>query len=133
MCNEALPLPNFKSGSIPGISSFSRHFKVSKKSCWHENKTAMWKSYPFFSASTHFNLPETFTFTSDQLHLSGKDKEGYEKQEFFLDCLRNIQKPGSNIPTWAGCKSFLSKQQVSTVQVGFIPFIPSSVTDQSTV
>ena len=43
-----------------------------------------------FSTSKHINLPKTFTVTSDQLHLSAEDRERYEKQEFILDCVRNI-------------------------------------------
>ena len=86
-----------------------------------------------FSTSKHLNLPQTFTDISNQLHLSAEDRERYEKQEFILDCVRNIQKPNSNIPTWPGCKSPLSKQKVSIMQVGFIPFIPRPVTDRSTV
>ena len=89
-----------------------------------------------FSTSKHIilpDLPATFTATSYQLNLSGEDRERYEKQEFVLDCVRNIHKSSSNIPIWAGCKSLLSKQQVSTIQVGFIPLIPSPVTYESTV
>ena len=52
-----------------------------------------------FSPSKHLNLPQTFTVTSDQLHLSAEDRERDEKQEFILDCVRNIQKPSSTIPT----------------------------------
>ena len=69
-----------------------------------------------FSTSKHINFTATFTATS-----------------IYLDFFRTIQKPNSIIPMWVGCKSFLSKQQVSTMQVTFIAFIPSPVTDQSTV
>ena len=64
--------------------------------------------------------------------MTTEHRERYEKQEFIINCVRNIQTK-SNIPTWARCKSLLSIQPVSTMQVGFIPFIPSPVTDQSTV
>ena len=86
------------------------------------------QEYIPFSTNKH-NLHETFTVTSDQLHLSAEDRERYEKQE----CVRKIQKTSSNIPSWAVCKSLHSKQQLTTMQVGFIPFIPSLVTDQSTI
>ena len=61
-----------------------------------------------FSTSKNINLPKTFTVTSDQLHLSAEDGERHEKQEFILDCVRNIQKPSRNIPTWTECISLLS-------------------------
>ena len=85
-----------------------------------------------YSTGKQISLPETFIAASDQLNMTTKDREGYEKQEFIINCVRNIQTK-SSIPTWARCKTLLSKQQVSTMQVGFIPFIPSPVTDQSTV
>ena len=86
-----------------------------------------------FSTSKPINLRKTFTVTSDQLHLSAEDREKNENQEFLLDCFRNFQKTSSNIPKWAGFKLLFSKQEVSTMQGGFIPFITSPATDQSTV
>ena len=85
-----------------------------------------------YSTGKQISLPETLSAAFDQLNMTTEDRERYEKQEFIIDCVRNIQTK-SSIPTWARCKSLLSKQPVSTMQVGFIPFIPSPVTDQSTV
>ena len=63
-----------------------------------------------FSKSKHINLPETFTVTSDQVYLSAEDRERYEKQEFILDRVGNIQNSNSNISTWTGCKALLSNK-----------------------
>ena len=70
-----------------------------------------WQEVIPFSTSKQINLLETFTVTSDQLHLSADDRERYEKQQFVLDFVRNIQKPSSNVLTWAGCKPFFQNSK----------------------
>lgn len=59
-----------------------------------------------------------------------------DKREFLISFLRNGLKCDSasdTMPTWGGCHALLSTATVPLMRVGFMPVIPSPVTDYATV
>ena len=52
-----------------------------------------------------------------------------------MSCAQNITNNDFNdlIPSWAGIESLISSSDVADMQVGFLSFLPKSVTDYSTV
>ena len=71
----------------------------------------------------------------NDFYLEQISKDNFENCEFIINCVQSIKSESNNeiLPSWAGVRSLLSDVHVPEMNVGFLPFIPSPVTEYSTV
>ena len=88
----------------------------------------------YFRPFQKLPISDSFTIDND-LYSMPKSKDDFENYELIINCAQcNIDKSEDKlIPSWAGIKSLLSEVVVPEMHVGFLPFIPSPVTEYSTV
>ena len=86
-----------------------------------------------FYTNRRLTLQESFT-VDPELYVSQKASTAHKEEEFLISCIQNdISGDILELPSWAGIKSLLSHSEVPVMHVGFLPFIPSPVTDPSTI
>ena len=82
------------------------------------------------------NLPLDSFIVSNDLFRAEEKSSRNSDVSFITRCLRggflDCESPES-LPTWAGCRAFLSQSEVPLMNVGFLPYIPHPVTAYSTV
>ena len=69
-----------------------------------------------------------------ELYMNKEKTQDLENLHFIANAIRSMLLDKVEcLPTWAACKSLVSKAQTPVTHVGFLPYLPYPVTEYSTV
>ena len=84
----------------------------------------------YYRKSKDLPLPAEFSVKDTEVE---QDSDIRDK-DFILGYIRGLSGAGElSIPTWAGCESIVSNENLAIMQVAFLPYLPYPVTDFATV
>ena len=88
----------------------------------------------FGSKKKNCKLSSIFKKKKKELYINKEKTQDFEKKHFIANAIRSMLLDKVEcLPTWAACKSLVSKAQTPVTHVGFLPYLPYPVTEYSTV
>ena len=115
------------SGKLSNSKNTIRPYKGNNK-----GKTTMSRKTAIFWFKKNIKLSSIFL--KKEPHINEKKTQDLENLHFIVSAIRSMFLDEVEcLPTWAACRSLVSKAQTPLIHVGFLPYLPYPVTKYSTV